>query len=507
MINLLIVDDEVLTREGLMEYMDWESLGVSGTYLAESGDEALQIMDIYTINILLCDIRMPRMDGIELAKEVRIRYPHCRIVFLSGYCDKEYLKSAIHLKADSYIEKPVDVDELKLTIKNAISELKQESDKAQSDQILISGLVETSPLIRLEIALALISPSLNYAAFKAKYYPLYFTWDEQGMFTAVCIRPDSSLGHLENNRDLCVKIYDFLESSKNPNPIDFLAGQTESGEICIVINGSARSAMQQTFSLLQQSFMQAYGITISIGLSLTCRKLVQLPDAYAQAQDAASQSFYLGSGQIICSHTGSHDNPSDETLFSKQNMNLEEVEHLFEVLKQRQYSDIENIKNHLYRIYKSITGRTLSENCIPYVEFRQNNLAQIRELMICCVQTMYAPGSDLYDTKIRGAVQYILWNYNDPDLSVKAIADQVDLSPNYLCALFKQNTHSTINDFILQIRIENTKKLLETTDLKLYEIADKVGISDPNYLSALFKRSCGQTPSKFKRHVHREAVI
>ena len=122
MINLLIVDDEIFTREGLLEMLPLDQLGITETRQAFDGIDALNVAKDFEPNILLTDVRMPRMNGIELAFEIRKLYPECSIIFMSGYSDKEYLKSAIALKAITYVEKPIELDELEDAIKSAISE-------------------------------------------------------------------------------------------------------------------------------------------------------------------------------------------------------------------------------------------------------------------------------------------------------------------------------------------------------------------------------------------------
>ena len=106
-----------------------------------------------------------------------------------------------------------------------------------------------------------------------------------------------------------------------------------------------------------------------------------------------------------------------------------------------------------------------------------------------------------YSIKIKNAVHYILWNYSDADLSIKVIADHVNLSQNYLSTLFRKQTGTTINDFILNIRTEKACRLLSGTDLKLYEIAEKIGLSDANYLSTVFKKRYGVTPTLYRKTV------
>ena len=113
MIRLLIVDDESATRNGLLRYMDWKGLGVDMIQTAESGQEALAMCEDFQPDLVLSDIRMRGMNGVEMCTILHEKYPECRIIFISGYSDKEYLKAAIELGAVNYVEKPVDTEELK----------------------------------------------------------------------------------------------------------------------------------------------------------------------------------------------------------------------------------------------------------------------------------------------------------------------------------------------------------------------------------------------------------
>jgi len=166
MFNLLIADDERLTRQELQEYLCHSDLNIGHVYGVSNGEEALKLMKDHKVDILLCDVKMPRMDGIELATIVRRFYPECKILFLSGYSTKEFLKSAILLKAESYIEKPVDLLEIGRVLSDVIAKLEAERDKKQNEELLVSGLMETFPLVKQEITLALLSPETNAKSLK-----------------------------------------------------------------------------------------------------------------------------------------------------------------------------------------------------------------------------------------------------------------------------------------------------------------------------------------------------
>ena len=110
--SVLIVDDEKMPREILHRYIPWQSYGVTEIYEAEDGESALALVREKSPDIIISDMKMPRMNGLALAQEVRSILPDCQFVFLSGYSDKEYLKGAIRLKAASYVEKPINLEEI-----------------------------------------------------------------------------------------------------------------------------------------------------------------------------------------------------------------------------------------------------------------------------------------------------------------------------------------------------------------------------------------------------------
>lgn len=139
MISVLIVDDEKLVRNTLQYYIDWPAIGVDSIYTADNGAHALPIMESHCPAIVISDVKMPHMNGIEFATLVRERFPHSRLIFLSGYSDKVYLKSAIHLHADAYIEKPIDLHEISETIQRLVEVYKSEFPRRSPELYFYRG--------------------------------------------------------------------------------------------------------------------------------------------------------------------------------------------------------------------------------------------------------------------------------------------------------------------------------------------------------------------------------
>lgn len=139
--KLLIVDDEELTRNGLISSIDWEHFGITEILQADDGLNGLNAAKEHRPDIILCDVRMPRMDGIEMLEQIESFLPNVCAIFMSGFSDKEYLKAAIKLKAISYIEKPIDPAE----ISDAIAEAADRVQKLSSTET--AGLAQPEPSV------------------------------------------------------------------------------------------------------------------------------------------------------------------------------------------------------------------------------------------------------------------------------------------------------------------------------------------------------------------------
>lgn len=127
MINLLIVEDEQVIRNGLEKHVPWKALGVDMVRTAENAEEGIKICENYQPDIIVSDIKMPGMNGVELCRLFREKFVQCEIIFISGYSDKEYLKAAIALGAVNYVEKPIDISELSQAVQKAVENVKKNS--------------------------------------------------------------------------------------------------------------------------------------------------------------------------------------------------------------------------------------------------------------------------------------------------------------------------------------------------------------------------------------------
>lgn len=155
--KLLILDDEGRTREFLHHRIQWNSTGITEVRSVKNGCLALELLLEWVPDIILCDIRMPKMDGIEFAKQLRLQDMDAKLIFLSGFSDKEYLFSAIQLQAFQFIEKPIKPELLIQAVGEAVSIRQAELAKKKVELRLQASFDENIPILRREMVRKLIT--------------------------------------------------------------------------------------------------------------------------------------------------------------------------------------------------------------------------------------------------------------------------------------------------------------------------------------------------------------
>jgi len=166
MLKLLIVEDEKITRESLETLIPWNELGIGEIKSAKNGQEALETVKNYIPDILLCDVRMPRMDGIEFSKRLKNIFPKCKIVFISGYAEKEYLLSAIRLNAIDYIEKPLNIEKIKSTMKKVVEIIEFERKEEEEKERLKEHYNESIYYAATQLVQQLLKDHIDYSVFQ-----------------------------------------------------------------------------------------------------------------------------------------------------------------------------------------------------------------------------------------------------------------------------------------------------------------------------------------------------
>lgn len=527
MFNILIVDDESKTRDSIEKYIPWIRLGVDEVKTAKNGLEALEITANFQPDILLCDIRMPKMDGIELASIIRQRFPCCKLIFLSGFADKEYLKSAIHLKALQYIEKPIDINEIVSAISEAVTLLQDEHDKKRDELQMKNDLSQSSHLLRNQITLALISSDAKVVDSTLITFAraLDFPASTAYLCASIPLKWSASVEHNEKNL-IRSSILQLLSNEYDGDTCCLLSGiRTENDEIILILANHPMTTSQgipPVFSMILKKLrdlaLGKYAVCMGIGTSEN--KITSLHASYSFAAEAAKLSFYNGYWKI---YTNSPRFRKDYTL-------KDSFHDQFRTLLQTDLTDAEKLINGItteLRSSKNIDPDTVRNiysgllleglhtaetMLLPDYSVKSKMASMIQELLHC--RTLAEISETVVDNirsilntnlekgisnqKVLEVIRFIHRKCADPGLNIQAIADHAFINQTYLCTLFKKITGRTLNDYINETRIENAKLLLKDSHVKLLEVAQLTGFSDPNYFATIFKKYAGCTPTQYR---------
>ncbi|NLO98790.1 MAG: response regulator [Clostridiaceae bacterium] len=526
MIKLMIVDDEKTTREGLMEYIPWKELGIDMVEEAEDGLKALELAMKFNPDIVLTDVRMPKMNGINLAEQLKLKLPKCKVLFLSGHTDKEYLKSAITLGAINYIEKPVDIEEVKRVISYTVQLCKKEKEQELREIGLVNKVTESIPLLIEKLCLELIAPSPPVDLIERLSF-LYLPYLEKDFFITVLVKlnfANNSIPEInpEKKEVILKKISQLVEE----NEAYSLCGFKERDYIIIHIYGGLIkntplfNSLLNTIKLnLEQLLQLENRLFIAVGEMVYQFK--DLHKSYKTSVITVQKQFFLGYDKILFFTM----EKSDFYDFSKQNQQVffdliiagrkSEAELFIKnIVNELRYNTntlINNIKNYFFNLLVGITKIAQDRN-IAIVESNRkeeffweeiskaNTIYEIEDYILNKINTFFEILAHKKNNNsiVLSITKYIHNNYSNNDLTIKDIAAYTFLTPNYLCLVFKKETGKTINQFITEIRIEKAKELLKDRQIKLYEIASLIGFSDANYFAKTFKKLEGINPSDFR---------
>ncbi|GFZ90434.1 DNA-binding response regulator [Paenibacillus marchantiophytorum] len=530
MIKLVIVDDEKITREGLLQYIPWHDLGVDVVEIAGDGFEALEIAERLQPDIILSDIRMPDMDGIELAGKLRDILPQCTILFLSAYADKEYLKSAIHLKALHYLEKPVNREEVKSAIKDAVQAIVVEKRKRADDVDMRVRFERSSSVFKEKLVLEMTNGQVLPDEIKMYFATLQLDMPLTGDFVTTLIKldieSDSQIEIQQKHKDQIIKSVDTIFADPQ---IKHLAGFKHTNHILVHFYGQSIRHLFFSASLLEQLKMSIEHIVglktnLFIALGKKVHTISDVQESYFTAAIALQKQFFIGHNRIVMYEEECESvYELDESLSNKFLDYIKEHEQEKAKVYIRSLNDdfrrntnllVNSIKNVYFNMLVGL-NKFAEEFNITIIEDEHKKdflwemitrIPTLTEIEVYLLErinfvfekmkTMDNIGENIYQI-----MQYISEHFAEESLTIAAIANNMYLTPTYICKIFKNKTGKTINQYITEVRIEKAKGLLKEEKIKLLEISHRVGYLSPNHFAKTFKKLTGMNPSEFReRH-------
>ncbi|WP_164472802.1 response regulator transcription factor [Cohnella candidum] len=531
MYKLLIVDDEELVREAIKEQMDWEKLGYRCAGDCEDGAEALEFVERETPDIVLTDIGMPFMDGLELTRELSLRFPQVKVVILTGYDDFDYARQAVKLQAVDYILKPITSAELEGVLLKLKEELDHEGRRKRDYEQLRRQLAENMPLLRERFLERFVSTPMAEKA--AADGCAFFGIAMQGPFLVeAAIRVDEFAAETSptpSDQELYrFAVYNIAQEIAARHPGAEVFRDVENRVLALFSGDDAEELQERSLATAEEilkSVSSYLPLRISVGIGHTCRRGQHVPAVHQSALSALDYRFVTGGGEVIrITDMECRDRPAllsavawENELITKLKTGTareldEWVDRLFAAFREHLFP-IEVCYLYLQRIVLTLLHtlyetdgnliRTFGEAENPIL--RINRFAKLDEMEgwmkgLCAdaVSAIQSKREDHGQLQVEKAIAYVKEHYQDPDLSLKSVCKHISMSVSYFSTLFKQHTGKTFVEHVTQERMEKAKELLKLTAMKNYEIAYAVGYSDPHYFSGAFKKHEGDTPTDYR---------
>uniref|UniRef100_UPI0006D02E65 response regulator n=1 Tax=Clostridium sp. NkU-1 TaxID=1095009 RepID=UPI0006D02E65 len=516
MLKVMIVDNETVIRKGLAHIIQWESLGCIVTAQAEDGVDALEQISRSQPDIVISDIRMPGMDGLDLAQEIFKHYPWIKVIILTGFPDFEYAKRAISYQVVDFVLKPVSLENLTEAIEKAKKQVlsaatglqlkkelasKNEQNLELQREMFLRDLLRNSDISHLFLTNRLVSLKLNLTS----YYVLRLD-------VAPLEEGDLSQHYLEQMKRILTDCISDYKIYFIPTDLFVCYG--------ILIAPSAYPVADkcfETFHILS-SFPQ---FLLYIGISLHQNNPLDLEKAAEQANQAVQFAKHSPELPVVCINqvppvpqtvmeTIYHDLKALKTAVDYQN--LEKAREILKRLFTGFYENrlpLDTVRSICVYIHQFCIGMVFQSDGETSMEgshlsalkqlVASNSVASTEETMMVFMEHLlrHAVPSDDAARIIHSVKSHIALHYGD-DISLESLASMVHLSPNYLSRLFKKETGENLSIYIQDLRIEEAKTLLCTTSLKTYEVAERVGIPDPVYFSRIFKKKTGEKPKDYR---------
>ena len=500
MFNLLIVEDDPIILNRLKQNFDWESLGYTVCGTACDGQSALRLIPVLKPDVILTDVEMPLVSGLDLAREInQLNYP-IKIIFLSAYDEFRYAREAFRLGAVDYLLKPLNQDDVTRLFLKIAEDLKKGREAFPSASLSRASTEESSRQVIFDFLIG--QPSdLNHVRFLMQHFGLA----GHGEYTlcAFCFVESQTL------EDIQTALADFC-AEEPYRPLVFL----HQHHFVFLFPGANPQAMQFMGEFLASKHNWQCVLTRQVALS-------ELPCQFTQLWNQACGWFYFPIEEIILlpgqvsARTTDTDNalPESNHYFSLiKDQNQPRFIHLLNThanLCRTQQMDVDLCMIHMAQTYvktasqlqnyqPKLAAESFSElfrkfqNCFCF----QGLEILFREHMVALMEN-YAQLCDQKGDLIYQVQSYIQKHYAE-NLTLASLSGKFYVSTAYLSHLYSQRTKATITEYLQQVRMEQAALLLRETSLSVAEIGTAVGYSNYKNFWKLFKRHFNVTPKEYR---------
>lgn len=522
--KLLIVDDEDFIREGLIKLVNWEEYGIEIAGQACSGAEALEFIEAKSPHIVVCDVKMPVMTGLELIKLSHEKRLRSKFIILSGYDDFSYVKEALKYDVENYLLKPVDKLELTQTIGELVKKLGNESASERQQ-------MEGSLVIRNNILNRIIRNNIDHKEFRDKAEMIGLDiFDYEFVILLVDMERSGGDEDQELNEDIqSLKdwVYTICTSLiEEESGIAFLDVDGRTGIIfkCPYGIGVREKILNTARVIIDKIKCHTHvPVTVTVGGRVDSYK--KLYKAYNQALSILDYKLINGSNSVIF-----YDDIIENRKSYPEFMNVD-YRLLAKYVKECSFDEI---KSYIGRLFDKIEEsrdiapefiysltieilicilRTVRENggmtseifgdandivrnvySIRTIDALRKWLQGIAEKSLLQVENI---SRRKFSKVVSDIITHINTHYSE-DLTLKGLSGLMYFNAAYMGSMFRNETGEVFSDYVNIVRVQKAKELLEKTNRKANDIAENVGFKNVNYFYSVFKKYTGVTPTEYR---------
>lgn len=530
MIKVFLVEDEFIIREGIKNNIEWSKYGYE--FCGEAGDGELAFPMIQKIkpDIVITDIKMPFMDGLELSRLIKKELPETEIIILSGHEEFEYAKEAIRIGVAEYLLKPISGDELlkevdevalKIVEKRKESEIRKQYIQEMEEntlnerkvffQHLVSGSKSLSELLDMAGKLGIDLSAMWYNIVLFKVQSVHHAYSE---YSGSLIEIEKKMNAIHEE---AVLIFDRNLEGK---ALLFKADSKE-----------ALEDLQSKYILQMKDIFTEYPhVNYFGGIGEPVNRLSELPDSFERAGRAFAHRYLMKESCILDSR-----DLEQGVYFEKENFNISNVDtKQIDRRKIKGFLKLGELEESVYFVeefFKDLGSSAMKSNMfrqyivmdayfcvmdflvelkIPKGEIEQpdiasgafqseeNSVEYVVQIIKKAIELREKAAINRYDDVVNEVMTYIQNNYADEDISLNLLASHVNFSPNHLSMIFSQQTGQTFIKYLTDYRMNKAKELLRCTGKRSSVISMEVGYKDPHYFSYLFKKTQGMTPTQYR---------
>lgn len=532
MYKVMIIDDEPYFRKYLRALIDWKRYEFEICDEASSSDEGLAKIPESMPDIILADINMPGINGIEFSRQVKSKYPFINIILITGYNEFEYAKQAVKIGISNYISKPFEKQELidsMVAIKNNIMDKKKKDIYVNNIQKKYN---ESIPAVKNNILYNSVKGvySGNYEKLAADLEAIKLRLPELPFIISVLQLELPEEYDLIKREDLNKKVISIIKDSVYSKYLYFEDKDGRTVLITALNEAKKYRLFINICKLIISNVNSKLKLKLTIGIGNICKEISDIPLSFDKAKIALKNKFLLGNNKVIEFNSLKFEDSVREIFPFKLKNDLLMYTRLLDGKKvQETFDTIYKFINsselsidYIYILYTELLSLCISflneygysiekvfgYSFHPFEEIIiKQTMGEVHEYVHGIYKTMISflnSNKKIHSSKIIGkAKEYIDNNYQRNDLLVEDIAASVFFHPSYLRFLFKKETGITIGEYLTQVRMQKARTLLKEGRLRCTEIAAMLGYSDAAYFSKCFKKYNKISPSEYEKIINK----